>query len=688
MVSKRINKTLRHSLKIATEHFENTPCRLREDASLKPFLSELRFRRKYILDRWKALEVQQDWHEQFGLHRLSDGSWIFREWLPGVKGVWLKGDFNGWRKEDAFMLHHTENGIWEGYFPASAFHHGERYGMQIAWAEGGEGYRLPSCATYVVRHKTPFNEYGVAFNAVVWNPENPYQWKHRHPHHAFPLIYESHVGMATSEERIGTFAEFTRKMLPRIASGGYNTVQLMGIQQHPYYGSFGYHVSSFYSICDLFGTPDEFKELVDTAHGLGLRVIIDLVHSHAASNETEGLSRQNNTDYLYFHSGPRGYHPAWGSRCFDYHKDEVCRFLLSNCRFWLQEYHIDGFRFDGVTSMLYLDHGLSRSFNGYDDYFSSNVDMDAIAYLAMANKAIHALRPGAWTIAEDVSGMPGLCSAITEGGCGFDFRLAMGVTDFWFKLADGMKDENWPMGTLWYELTNRRADERCISYVECHDQALVGGKSFAFTLMDADMYDKMHVSSQSLRVERGIALHKMARLLTLATAGHGYLNFMGNEFGHPEWIDFPREGNGWSYAHARRLWHLRDDGQLRFKGLGDFDQAMMALFHLTPDVFRRCPQLVECDEMRKIIVFERGGLYFAFNFHPTMPQPKLPVMVTPGIYEPYLDSDDVSFGGHGLIGKGWKTKATPIISNDCENWLIYVNLPPQTAVVMGPSHET
>ena len=666
-----------------TSQFLNTPCSLRDDKWLKPFRHELKRRRDYVQNRWDALKSSQDWHEEFGMHHLQDGSWLFREWLPGVKGVWLKGDFNGWQTQEAYQLHHTRNGIWEGRFPAGAFHHGDRYGMQIAWAEGGEGYRLPACANYVVRQKTPLNEYGMAFNAVVWEPETPYVWHHRRPRHEFPIIYEAHVGMATSEERVGTFAEFTRDVLPRIAAGGYNTVQLMGIQQHPYYGSFGYHVTSFYSICDLFGTPDDFKALVDAAHGLGLRVIIDLVHSHAASNETEGLSRQNNTDYLYFHSGSRGTHPAWGSRCFDYGKDEVCRFLLSNCRFWLQEYHIDGFRFDGVTSMLYLDHGLGHAFSGYGDYFTPNVDWDAVAYLAMANKTIHATCPGAWTIAEDVSGMPGLCAKFTSGGCGFDFRLAMGVTDYWFKLADGLKDEDWSMGTLWHELTNRRLDERSISYVECHDQALVGGKSFIFTLIDSEMYNNMHTTSQSLRVERGIALHKMARLLTLATAGHGYLNFMGNEFGHPEWIDFPREGNNWSYKHARRLWQLRDDNNLRFKGLGDFDKMMLNFFRFFPEIFRRQPQLIQCDEKNKLIVFERGGFYFAFNFHPTQPQPALPILVTPGVYKPILDSDEVSFGGHGLIGNGWQVQAVPNLQNDCENWSITVNLPPHTAIVMG-----
>lgn len=660
----------------------NTPCKLIEDSALNEYIKQLEERHVYIESRKKAvLRNFVNWHDDFGLHRIQDGQWRFREWLPNATNVWLVGTFNNWHLEDAFKLSRKADGVWEGVFPKTALKHGDLYGMQVTW-EGGGGYRLPSCAERVVRSQTSYSEYGVAFNAQVWEPEHPYVWRNERPAYATPLIYETHVGMATDEARIGSFAEFTRDVLPRIVAGGYNTVQIMGVQQHPFYASFGYHVSNFFAVCDLFGTPEDFKELVDTAHGMGLRVIMDLVHSHAVKNETEGLGCQDGTEWLYFHAGPRGRHPAWDSRCFDYKKDEVCRFLLSNCKYWLTEYHIDGFRFDGVTSMMYLDHGLNRTFNGYEDYFSANVDLDGLAYLALANEVVHQVRPDAWTLAEDVSGMPGLGAPYPEGGYGFDFRLAMGVTDIWFKLANDIPDEDWSMSGLWHELVNRRKDERSVSYVECHDQAMVGGKSFIFTLIDADMYYGMHLGSESLVVERGVALHKMSRLLTLATSGHGYLNFMGNEFGHPEWIDFPREANDWSYAHAKREWALRDDPNLRFKGLADFDVAMLSLIRSTQGFHEHIAQSIENNDTLKIITFERAGLYFAFNFHPSQAQPAYPVKVLPGTYRHVLDTDNTAFGGHGLIGENWNVTAKPCRKKDCEDWYITVNLPPRTGLVL------
>ncbi|OPY91129.1 MAG: 1,4-alpha-glucan branching enzyme GlgB [Syntrophus sp. PtaU1.Bin208] len=584
-------------------------------------------------------------HEYFGLHR-EGGDWVFREWAPNATAIFLIGDFNEWSERKEFSLQRIGNrGNWEVRLPSYSLQSGQLYKLLIHWP-GGSGERIPAYARRAVQ-----DPHTKLFCAQVWEPEHPYIWQHpsfSRPREA-PRIYEAHIGMAQPEEKVGTYEEFRKKILPRVIDAGYNTLQLMAIQEHPYYGSLGYHVSSFFAASSRFGTPEELKALVDAAHEARLTVIMDLIHSHAARNEQEGISCFDGTLYQYFHEGPRRNHSAWDSRCFDYGKPEVLHFLLSNCRFWLDEYHFDGFRFDGVTSMLYLDHGLGKAFTGYADYFGANVDEDALVYLALANEVIHAVRPDAISIAEDVSGMPGLATPGSEGGFGFDYRLAMGVPDYWIKLLKETPDEHWPMGHLYYELTNRRADEKTIGYAESHDQAIVGDKTIIFRLIDADMYTHMNVFESNLQVDRGIALHKLIRLVTLATAGNGYLNFMGNEFGHPEWIDFPREGNNWSYHYARRQWRLRDDANLRYRFLAEFDKAMMRLAADYRLLDSPGPYKILENQADLLLGFERAGLVFIFCFHPDQSFNSYPVDLPPGKYRLILNSDALEFGGHGRI---------------------------------------
>jgi 1,4-alpha-glucan branching enzyme len=584
-------------------------------------------------------------HEYFGLHRHNEG-WIFREWAPNANQVYFIGDMTEWQEDKAFALTRiNQEGVWEIMLGPDQIKHGQHYRLRIHWPFGS-GDRIPAYARRVVQDPDT-----LIFCAQVWRPKRPYQWQctdFKRPDEPV-FVYESHVGMATEEEKVGTYGEFQEKILPRIIRAGYNTLQIMAIPEHPYYGSFGYHVSSFFAASSRFGTPEELKALIDAAHKAGLAVIMDIVHSHASSNEVEGLSCFDGTPYQYFHAGARGRHVAWDSRCFDYGKDQVLHFLLSNCRFWLDEYHLDGFRFDGITSMLYLDHGLGEAFTSYDQYFSERVDEDALIYLALANRVIHAVRPDAMVIAEDISGIPGLASPLDKGGIGFNYRFAMGIPDHWIKLTKDTSDEHWHMGHLWHELTNRRLDEKTISYAESHDQALVGDKTLIFRLMDSDMYHDMHKNHQNLIIDRGIALHKMIRLITLATAGSGYLNFMGNEFGHPEWIDFPREGNNWSYHYARRQWSLLDHKELRYHLLADFDREMVTLarrIHLlhTPELH----QLWEHSD-DKILAFIRAGHILIFNFHPERSFVDYRIPVAEGTYRIVLDSDAARFGGHDRL---------------------------------------
>ena len=581
-------------------------------------------------------------HLFYGLHR-DEAGWVFREWAPNATRIYLIGDFNNWKRTEGYALKPQGQGSWELRLPDFFLHHGDLYKLWIEWPGGG-AERLPSYATRVVQDPDT-----KAFCAQVWSPAQPYEWRYGRPgRRERPLIYECHIGMSSEGEGVATFDDFRTIVLPRVHALGYDVLQIMALQEHPYYGSFGYQVSNFYALSSRFGTPEQFKRLVDEAHGLGIAVIMDIVHSHMVKNEAEGLSRFDGREDLYFYNGWQDHHPAWDSRCFDYGKDETKFFLLSNCKFWMEEYHLDGFRFDGVTSMIYWDHGLEKNFGDYALYFDKGVDENALSYLALANQVIHELDPDAITIAEDVSGHAGLAAPFEAGGIGFDFRMSMGVADHWIKWIKELSDEQWSMGSIWWELTNKRADERTISYAECHDQALVGDKTIIFRLIDKEMYFSMSSNSLNPIVDRGVALHKMIRLVTLATAGDGYLNFMGNEFGHPEWIDFPREGNGWSFKYARRQWSLADNPDLRYAGLQAFDAEMIRYVRAHDTLFAE-PHQLYVDEERKVLIFERGSSIFAFNFNPVASFDDFIFNAPDGEYVMAFNSDERRFGGFSRL---------------------------------------
>ena len=618
------------------------------DPWLEPYRDAIEARHARILaDRQKLcgegpISAAINNHLYYPLHR-EGTDWVMREWAPNATRIYLIGECNNWKRTEAYAFKPVGGGNWELRVPDLFLRHGELYKLWIEWPGGG-GERLPAYVTRVVQDTET-----KIFSAQVWAPAVPYQWTGRKPgRRSHPLIYECHIGMSSEQEKVASFEDFRRDVLPRVHKLGYNVLQIMALQEHPYYGSFGYQVSNFFALSSRFGTPEEFKALVDEAHRRGIAVIMDIVHSHAVENEVEGLGRLDGRDDLYFYPGPQGHHPAWGSRCFDYGKDEVKYFLLANCKYWMEEYHLDGFRFDGVTSMLYWDHGLEKDFGDYRLYFDQGVDENAVSYLALANQLIHEINPEALTIAEDMSGMAGLAAPFAAGGLGFDFRMAMGIADHWIKWIKELTDEQWSMGEIWYELTNKRADEQTISYAECHDQALVGDKTIIFRLIDKDMYWSMEKGSQNLLVDRGVALHKMIRLVTLATCGGGYLNFMGNEFGHPEWIDFPREGNDWSYAHARRLWSIADNPRLRFGGLQAFDADMIHYFKRERILSGSLRQLY-VDEERKVLIFSRGNSIFAFNFNPTASYENFAFQTPDGVYAMAFHSDEAVYGGFSRL---------------------------------------
>ena len=621
-----------------------------------------------------------DGHLYFGLHRTSR-QWVIREWAPNATQIFLTGTFNNWSELPQYefkRIEGTDN--WELKLPLKALHHLDLYKLSVHW-QGGQGERVPAWAWRVVQ-----DEETKIFSAQVWQPAQPYKWKKTtfRPKRGPLFIYEGHIGMAQDAEKVGTYNEFRTKVLPRVIADGYNCIQIMAIAEHPYYGSFGYHVSSFFAPSSRFGTPDELKQLIDEAHAAGITVIMDLVHSHAVKNEIEGLGNYAGDPNQFFYAGDRHEHSAWDSLCFDYGKNDVVHFLLSNCKYWLTEFHFDGFRFDGVTSMLYYSHGLGESFGGYGDYFNGHQDDNAICYLTLANVLIHEVNPNAITIAEEVSGMPGLAAPFKDGGYGFDYRMAMNIPDYWIKTIKEKRDEDWHTSSILWELTNRRADEKTISYCESHDQALVGDKTLIFRLIDADMYWHFRKGDENENVHRGIALHKMIRLVTASTINGGYLNFMGNEFGHPEWIDFPREGNGWSYKYARRQWNLVDNHELCYHYLGDFDKAMVHLLRSSVADIRRYPvQEIWHDDGDQVLAYMRGSLVFVFNFSPNRSYEGYGFRVPEGTYEVLLNTDAKAYGGNGLSDDTVRhlTNYDPLLARDGKGWLkLYI--PARSAVVL------
>ena len=664
---------------------------VKNDPWLEPFEPAIAGRHQHVVDKLAQLtnggkNTLSDFasgYLYFGLHKAPRG-WVLREWAPNATEIYVIGQFNDWKEDEAYKMTRIDNGNWEIKLKTNQMHHGDLYKLKVKW-QGGEGERIPSYATRVVQ-----DENTKIFSAQVWAPAKPYEFKKKNfkPKTDPLLIYECHIGMAQDAEKVGTYIEFKDNILPRIKKDGYNAIQVMAIAEHPYYGSFGYHVSNFFAPSSRFGTPEELKELIDAAHEMGIAVIMDIVHSHAVKNELEGLGNFAGDGCQYFMQGGRREHPAWDSLCFDYGRNEVIHYLLSNCKYWLEEYKFDGFRFDGVTSMLYYSHGLGEAFGGYGDYYNGHEDDESIAYLTLANLLIHEVNPKAITIAEEVSGMPGLAAPFKDGGYGFDYRMAMNIPDYWIKTIKELRDEDWKPSSMFWETTNRRQDEKTISYAESHDQALVGDKTIVFRLIDADMYWHFKKGDENFMANRGIALHKMIRLLTASTINGGYLNFMGNEYGHPEWIDFPREGNGWSYKYARRQWNLVDNKELCYHYLGDFDQAMLSVISSVKN-FQKTPVVeVWHNDGDQILAYSRGDLLFVFNFSPNRSYTDYGFIVPQGVYDVVLNTDSRLYGGNELADDSVRhfTNYDPVYERDNKGWLkLYI--PARSAVVLRKAKE-
>ena len=610
-------------------------------------------------------------HDYFGIHHLDNG-WVYREWAPNAHQLYLTGEFNNWNWIE-YPMKKLKNGIWELKLSENMLWDGCKI-KTIVDSNMTRTEHIPIYARRVVQDPET-----IVWTGEVVDDRKLFKWTDEkfEPEDSL-YIYEAHVGMAQEEGKIGTYIEFADKTLPWVKECGYNTIQLMAIMEHPYYGSFGYQVSNFFAVSSWFGKPEDLKYLVNKAHELGIRVLLDVVHSHAVKNTSEGINMFDGTTWQFFHDNEKGEHPTWGTKCFNYGKDEVIHFLLSNLKFWMTEYHFDGFRFDGVTSMLYHDHALGTAFNDNKKYFSENTDLEAITYLQLANELIHQVNPNAITVVEEMSGMPGMCLPIKDGGVGFNYRLAMGIPDMWIRTIKEEQDEEWNIENMWKDMCLRRPGENTVSYVESHDQALVGDKTIIFRLADSAMYTDMDRACHNPVIDRAIALHKMIRLFTLAGAGEAYLNFMGNEFGHPEWIDFPREGNNWSFHYCRRQWSLYHNGFLKYGWLGDFDKDMIKVAKENGIFEQRMPDLLLMKKTEQTIVFYRKGLIFAFNFNPSKSLTNVLVPVpNKADYTIVLCNDDFKYGGNGNVAH-----MTYPVKKFNNQYFVELYLPARTVIVL------
>lgn len=653
---------------------------VKEDPWLEQAETEINERQRRYQERLASIESEEgtlsrfaDGYNHYGItHSSRDKGWYYREWAPHAEDLYLFGDFNGWQRY-THRLNRLGYGIWEIFLPEEEYR--DRFVHQskvkvLVHSEMGWQERIPAYIRRVIQDPGTLDYAG-----QVWLPPKPFNWERDQ----FSigtlkelLIYEAHVGMSQERQGVGTFVEFADYLIPYIKNAGYNTIQLMAVAEHPYYGSFGYHVTNFFAVSSRFGTPEDLKYLIKKAHEQDLAVIMDIVHSHSAKNTLEGLNGFDGSGHQYFHAGERGDHPHWDSKIFDYGKREVLRFLLSNVKFWLKEFHFDGFRFDGVTSMIYFDHGFRDTWD-LNGYFKTGVEWDAITYLQLANTLTHRVRPKAITIAEDVSGMPGMCRPVKEGGIGFDYRLGMSIPDYWIKILKEKRDEEWNIHDLWHTLNDHLPSIKTIAYCESHDQALVGDQTLAFRLMQSEIYFRMSKHDQSIVIDRGLALHKMIRLITISLGGQAYLNFIGNEFGHPDWIDFPREGNNWSFQHARRQWSLIENPNLKYRYLAEFDRAMLRLVKAYNILSQAYGTQLNMDEENKTIVFEKQNLIFVFNFHPDRSIPGYSFVVPePGDYIHVLNTDSLKFGGQGRSDERQKhmTSFDPTAKN---HWLTIYN---------------
>jgi 1,4-alpha-glucan branching enzyme len=581
--------------------------------------------------------------EKLGAHRIRVGSTTgvhFAVWAPNATRVSVIGDFNGWDGRVHPMRLLTPSGIWELFVPDLP--DGEKYKFEIRTREGhlleksdpfGVAFEIPPQTASVVRD---ISRYTWGDAAWMESRASNREWLER------PMsVYEVHLGswarVPEEGERYLRYSELVEKLVPYVQEMGFTHVEFLPVMEHPFSGSWGYQVLGFFAPTSRYGSPEEFKALVDAFHRAGIGVILDWVPGHFPKDE-HGLARFDGTA-LFEHADPRqGEHQDWGTLIFNYGRNEVRNFLLSNALFWLEEYHVDGLRVDAVASMLYLDYSRTEG-NWIPNRYGGRENLEAIEFLQRLNTLTHGQYPGTITAAEESTAFPGVSRPVHLGGLGFTYKWNMGwMHDMLAYLEQDAVYRRWSHELVTFSMLYAHSENFILPL--SHDEVVHGKRA---------LLDKMP----------GDAWQKYATLRTLLGFMYGHpgkkLLFMGGEFG--QW----REWN-----HDRSLdWHLLEDPA--HKALQDYVRTLNAHLRTQPalyelDVDPAGFRWIDChDHENSVVSFVRTArqsddfVVWVFNFTPVPRGDYRLGMPAPGYYAELLNSDSALFGGGNLGNSGGVT---------------------------------
>ena len=585
-------------------------------------------------------------YEKLGAHLTeingSEGV-LFAVWAPNALRVSVVGEFNEWDGRRHSMRFHVDNGIWELFIPGLG--EGTLYKYEIKTRYQG----------YMVSKADPvgfYSELRPKNASIVWDI-GKYEWQdqdwvesraEKQAADAPISIYEVHLGSWRRKEGWEwlTYQDLARDLIPYVKHMGYTHIELLPIAEHPFDGSWGYQVTGFFAPTSRFGTPDEFMAFVDACHQEGIGVILDWVPAHYPKDEV-GLGFFDGT-HLYEHADPRqGAHPDWGTYIFNYARNEVSQFLISNALFWLDKYHIDGLRVDAVASMLYLDFSREPG-EWVPNRFGGRENLDAIAFIRRFNTAVHQYFPGVITLAEESTSWPGVSHPVSEGGLGFSYKWNMG----------------WMHDTLQYIETDP-------IYRSFHHGTLTFSLLYAFSekfVLPFSHDEVVHLKKNMLDKMPGDLWQKFANLRLL----FGYqwshpgkkLQFMGTEFG--QWRE-------WNEAQSLD-WHLLDQDSKHI-GLQELVRDLNGLYrsesalHEEEYSWNGFFWVDLHDSQNSILSYGRrsvdddGTILVVCNFTPVVrPGYRLGVP-EPGVYEEILNTDAADYGGSNVVNEPRESSPTP-----------------------------
>jgi 1,4-alpha-glucan branching enzyme len=601
--------------------------------------------------------------ERLGSHRMPDGDgYYFAVWAPNATAVTVIGDFNGWNGASASLSSRDTSGIWEGVVPEAT--RGQVYKFQITTRDGRV---LEKADPYAVRTEAP-----PATGSVLW--DLGFEWDDddwmanrgaRNALDAPMSVYEVHLGSwrrdAAEPGRMLSYGEVAPLLVEHVLASGFTHVEFLPVMEHPFYGSWGYQVTSFFAPSSRFGEPEELMFLINQLHQAGIGVIIDWVPSHFPNDEF-ALAGYDGTA-LYEHPDPRlGYQPDWGSLIFNYGRPEVRAFLASSAEHWISAYHADGLRVDAVASMLYLDYS-RKAGEWAPNRFGGNEYLEAVDFLKQLNIGVYADHPDVQTIAEESTAWPGVSRPVELGGLGFGLKWDMG----------------WMHDTLSYL-------EREPIHRRHHHSQLTFRGVYAFSenyLLPLSHDEVAHGKGSLLRKMPGDDWQKFANLRVLFgyqfTQPGKKLIFMGGEFG--QWRE---------WAHDSGLdWDLLSEESHR--GLLQWVADLNAVYRSEPAMYEldtdpagfRWVQIDDDEESTvSYLRYSKSGesVLVSMNLTPVPRHDHLLGVPTGGLWSEVLNSDSTFYGGSGVGNLGG-------VQSTSEPWGDYphrvaLTLPPLSLVIL------